>query len=171
MLFQYCGDVSAAAQTFVFGPPPATDLAITKTDGQLSAVPGNPISYTITVTNLGPTPVSGATVTDTLPAPLVGASWTCAASPGSSCSPAGLGNILDAINLLVGGTATYTLTAGIDPFARLPLTNPATVSPPAGVTDSNGTNDSASDMDTLDPSVDVSVVRSTPPNRRRSGGS
>ena len=33
----------------------STDLALAKTDGQPTAVPGNSVTYTITVTNNGPT--------------------------------------------------------------------------------------------------------------------
>ena len=33
---------------------PEADLSITKTDGQTDAVPGDPISYTIVVSNAGP---------------------------------------------------------------------------------------------------------------------
>ena len=39
------------------------DLAIAKTDGQTAYVPGTPISYTITVTNAGPSTATGVTIT------------------------------------------------------------------------------------------------------------
>ena len=46
----------------------ATDLAITKTDGNTSVVPGTSDTYTIVVSNNGPDTVIGASVSDPLPA-------------------------------------------------------------------------------------------------------
>ena len=43
------------------------DLSITKSDGQTTAVPGTPVTYTIVATNAGPSPANGAMVTDTPP--------------------------------------------------------------------------------------------------------
>ena len=43
------------------------DLAVTKTDGSLTYTPGMPVTYTITVTNSGPSDAIGAIVTDALP--------------------------------------------------------------------------------------------------------
>src|SRR5262249_31276340 len=58
------------------------DLSITKTDDQTLAIPGAPLTYTITVQNAGPSDVVGAPVSDTFPPPLTGASWSCTATPG-----------------------------------------------------------------------------------------
>jgi uncharacterized repeat protein (TIGR01451 family) len=44
----------------------SSDLVVTKT-GPGGAVPGDRITYTITVDNLGPSDASGVVVTDTLP--------------------------------------------------------------------------------------------------------
>ena len=63
---------------------PEADLSVTKTDGQTAAVPGQAVTYTIVVSNVGPSSVTGATVTDALSASLVNATWTCSASAGSS---------------------------------------------------------------------------------------
>ena len=38
---------------------PEVDLAVVKDDGQTTYVPGTPISYTITVTNAGPSTATG----------------------------------------------------------------------------------------------------------------
>src|SRR5262249_59186033 len=58
------------------------DLAITKTDDAVAVVAGTSTTYTITVTNAGPTAVEGAGVTDAFPAALTGVTWTCSAGPG-----------------------------------------------------------------------------------------
>ena len=61
---------------------PQADLGVTKTDGQTTAVAGLPITYTIAVGNGGPDAANGATVTDTVPPAILGASWTCAGAGG-----------------------------------------------------------------------------------------
>ncbi len=60
------------------------DLAISKTDGVVNIVPGTTTTYTIVVTNNGPSDVVGATVSDILPAAILGDSWTRSRTP---CSP------------------------------------------------------------------------------------
>src|SRR5438876_7615474 len=55
---------------------PEVDLSVTKTDGTTTVVPGNGDTYTITVTNNGPSTADSATLTDTIPAALTAASCT-----------------------------------------------------------------------------------------------
>ncbi|RLE33528.1 MAG: hypothetical protein DRJ61_07050, partial [Acidobacteria bacterium] len=61
------------------------DLAITKDDGRTEAVPGQPLTYTITVTNRGGHPskddIFGARVEDLFPSELLDVSWTCDPTP------------------------------------------------------------------------------------------
>lgn len=136
------------------------DLSISKTDGQNSAVPGTSTTYTITVSNAGPNNVTGAEVTDTLPGILSGASWTCTASLGSTCTASGSGSISDSsVDLLSGGTATYTVSATIAASATGILVNTASVVVPGTVTDPNSSNNSATDNDTLTPQADIAVVK------------
>ncbi len=47
--------------------PPTADLSITKTDGVTSVAAGGTVTYTIVVSNAGPSPVTSAPVTDTFP--------------------------------------------------------------------------------------------------------
>jgi hypothetical protein len=102
------------------------------------------------VGNAGPADVVGATVTDTLPATLQSATWTCSASAGSGCTASGTGNISDTVDLLSGGTLTYSLTASVDLAATGSLANTATVAA-AGTIDPDSSNNSATDTDTLLP--------------------
>ena len=138
---------------------PQADLAVTKTDGVTTVVPGTSTTYTIVVSNNGPSDAPGATVTDTLPAGISSATWTCAATAGSSCPASGLGNINVAVNLLAGGSATFTLVATISQGAVGNLVNTATVTAPAGVTDPNPANNSATDTDTLTPLADLAITK------------
>lgn len=136
----------------VIPPPPDVDLAITKTDGVTTAIPGSSLTYTIVASNAGPNPVLAATVTDTFPPSLSGISWTCSASVGSTCSPSGVGNINDiAVNLLAGGTATYTVSVNTSSSASGSLVNTANIIAPITVNDTNLANNSATDTDTYIP--------------------
>ncbi len=137
----------------------SADVAITKTDGSATEVPGTPVTYTIVATNNGPSAVTGATVSDTLPATLTGATWTCVASAGATCAASGTGNISDTVNLALGATATYTLTANVSSSATVSIANTATVAVPAAVSDPTPLNNSATDTDTLNASADMSVTK------------
>jgi uncharacterized repeat protein (TIGR01451 family) len=142
----------------VSGPAEA-DLSVTKTDGRTTAASGQPVAYTIVVSNAGPGFVTGATVTDTPPPALTGVSWTCVGSGGGTCTASGTGGISDTVNLPVAGKATYTLTGTISGSATGTLTNTASLTAPDGVTDLNPANNSAADTDTLQPGADLSVTK------------
>jgi len=139
----------------------SSDLSVLKTHAPGTAIPGQPITYTITVSNAGPDVASGAVVLDTLPAPLLNATWTCSASAGSACTASGSGSIVDTVSLLLGGTATYVVTGMIDPAATGFLVNTATV---GGVSDPDPTNNSAFDGDTLGPKTDLGVTKTDSPD-------
>jgi len=130
----------------VYGP----DLGITKDDGLDGVSAGQQVTYSIVVSNLGNSNATGVGVTDILPATLLNGSWTCVASAGSACGNAnGTGNINETVNILAGGTVTFTLQAtvigvlGVDDV----VINTATVVQPLGFGDNNPNNDSATDED------------------------
>jgi large repetitive protein len=131
-------------------PPPTADLSITKTDGVTTVNAGGALTYTIVVSNAGPLAVSGATVTDTFPASLTVNSWTCSAPVGSSCTTGGSGNSrTGTVSLPNGGSVTFTATATVSATAAGSVTNTATVAVPAGFTDPNTGNNSATDTDLI----------------------
>ncbi len=140
----------------------AADLAVTKTDGKTSAVPGTSTTYTITVSNAGPDDVTGASVSDPLPAGVTGGNWTfVSASGGGTVSgpSSGSGALANTVNLPVNASVTFSFTVQVSPSATGTLTNTATVTPPAGVTDTNPTNNSATDTDSLTPQADLSITK------------
>jgi len=163
-------DGADAGSAHVFRAVADADLAVTKSDGQAVAVPGESLTYVIVASNAGPDPAIGATVTDTLPGTLLGATWTCSASPGSSCAPSGSGSINDSVDLLAGGTATYLLTATVSPAATGALSNTITVAPAVGAIDTNPANNSATDTDSLQPEGDLGVTKSDAPDPVQTGG-
>jgi len=136
------------------------DLAVTKSNGTVTSVPGAMTTYTIVVSNSGPSPAVGASIVDTFPASLTGVTWTCvAAGAGSACNAAGIGNISEAINVGVGGSVTFTATGTIDPAATGSLVNTATAAVGATQTECNTTNNSQTDTDTLDPQATVTITK------------
>ena len=140
---------NSATDTDTFVPPSA-DLQITKTDNATDYAANSSVQYSIVASNLlGPTNVVGATVTDNFSANLTGVTWTCSGSGGASCTAAGAGNINDTVSLPVGGSVQYTVNATVVASPSGPLVNTATISVPAGITDTNSGNNSATDTDQL----------------------
>ena len=138
---------------------PQSNLGVTKTDSGTIAVPGQPVTYTLVVTNAGPSRVTGATVRDVVPAALRGVTWTCVASVGSACLATGTGTIDTTVDLAVGGTVTFTLTGTVAPEATGTLENTVTVEPPTGVMDPTPPDNTHTDQDTLTPRADLAITK------------
>ena len=139
---------NSATDTDLLGPP--ADLQITVNDGQTSAVPGSPITYTIVVTNAGPNAATGAAVADAFPSTLTGVTYTATATGGATgFAQSGTGNIGNTVNMPSGSTVTYTAKATVSPAATGALSDTATVTPPTNVSDPNLANNTATDTDTL----------------------
>ena len=159
--------------TDVDGLTPTVDLAITKTDGVTTVLPGQILAYTMVATNAGPSAANGATMADTFPAALTNVAWTCAASAGASCGSAnGTGNINTTANLLPGATVTFTVNATVSASATGSITNTATIAAPAGVAEPNTSNNSATDVDNINVVADLAIsktdgVTTLVPDKRR----
>ncbi len=93
----------------------ATSLSINKDDHTPTYIPGTSTTYTIIVTNNGLSTVTGATVTDPLPA-----GTTFISASGGATDNAGTVSYTTG-TLAPGGTATFTVTIG-----NLPLVGPTT---------------------------------------------
>src|SRR4029079_12550823 len=73
---------------------PQADLTVSKSSTPEPYVPGAAFTYTLVVSNAGPSDVVNARVQDLLPAPLAGFNWTCTPTAPASCgTPSGVGNI------------------------------------------------------------------------------
>ena len=84
-------------------PQLVADLAITKTPSAATVAAGAPLTWTLVVTNAGPSTATDAPVTDTFAPAFTGVTWTCTATAGSSCGAAsGVGAIATTVTLLVG---------------------------------------------------------------------
>jgi len=145
------------------------DLAITKTDGQTTAVPGEELVYTIVASNpSGPSDAFASAVTDSFAADLTNCDVTCEATGGGSCTAEEVADQEDGkpvleidqtVDLPVGGSVTFTVTCTIDPAATGSLSNTASVAVPAGMTDPTPGDNTATDVDTLVPTGDLTISK------------
>ncbi|MFL6234869.1 MAG: beta strand repeat-containing protein, partial [Thermoanaerobaculia bacterium] len=136
---------------------PQADLGVTKTDGVTTVTAGGSLTYTIVVSNAGPSDASGGgIVTDTFPASLT-CTWTCAGAGGGICLPSGSGNINDAVNVPSGGSLTYTASCTVSASATGTISNTATASISTGPPDPNPANNSATDTDTVTAAAGATV--------------
>jgi len=126
------------------------DLKVTVTDGKASALPGSKNTYTIVVTNAGPSKVSGAIIRDTFPSTFTGVTYTATQSGSASgFTASGSGNISNTVTMPPASTITFKATGTISASATGSISDTATVTAPSGVTDPNAANNSATDTDTL----------------------
>ena len=150
-------NTASGAVTFVS----SADLAITKSVSPNPVIAGTNLTYTITVSNAGPSTATGVVVTDTLPAQISVLSVT----PSSGTCTAGIpGNPLQPLTCTMGnvaksGTATVVVVAAV--ASNVPsgtvVNNNASVS--SAVADPNNANNSATAADTVLTSADLSVVK------------
>ncbi len=148
-----------STQPFNIVISPAADLAVTATDGVTSATPGNNVSYTVVVTNHGPSTATGATIVDNFPAALTGVSFIAVTSGGATgFTTSGTGNINDTVTMPSGSTITYTISGTINPAATGSLSNTATATVASGTVDTNPANNSATDTDTLTVQTELAIT-------------
>ena len=125
------------------------DLKITCTDGKTTVVNGSSDTYTITVTNTGLQNLNGAVITDTFPAQVQNVSYTAMGKSGATGFSAGSGNINQSLNLPPNSSVTYKATGFINGNSGTVISNAANVSVPAGVSDPNTADNTATDKDTI----------------------
>ena len=125
------------------------DLKITCTDNKTTVAAGSLNTYTITVTNTGLENVNGAVVTDTFPAQVQNVSYTATGKTGATGFSAGSGNINQSLNLPPNSSVTYKATGFINGNSGTVISNAANVSVPAGVSDPNTADNTATDKDTI----------------------
>jgi uncharacterized repeat protein (TIGR01451 family) len=126
------------------------DLKVTVSDGKTAAVAGTKDTYTIVVTNAGPSSVAGAIIKDNFPATFTGVTFTATQTGGASgFTVAGSGNIQNTVTMPAGSKITYRATGTISASATGSISDTASATAPSGVTDPNLANNSATDTDTL----------------------
>ena len=134
--------------TFTIDVIAAADLTIDKTSGAYFTPTGGPVTYTIVVSNPGPSDVTMAEVFDDPPDRLGNVTWTCTPSGAASCITSGIDLINnEPVNLPEGTSVTFTLDAMLLDDLNDPITNTASVTTPAGVLELAPANNSDSDTD------------------------
>ncbi len=125
------------------------DLSAVITDGVAAVGWGQPYDFTITVSNAGPTAVTGATVAWAMPAQLASASWTCAGT-GTCGAASGSGSIASTANLPAGTSVTYSVSSTlVSGSSSSSMSNLVTVDPPGSISDNNTNNNQAIDIDAI----------------------
>jgi uncharacterized repeat protein (TIGR01451 family) len=125
--------------------PTVPMVSITKTSSTTAALaPNGSVTYTVTVKNTGASDAAGTVVSDPLPAGIVSAAWSCAATGGAACPNAG-GSITSANPLNetlatfpAGSSVVYTITTTNADSLPAAVLNTATASPPGSGLCANG---------------------------------
>lgn len=133
----------------------SADLVVLKNGPTVVSASGD-LTWTVTVTNAGPSSANGAVFSDNVPAGVSNFSWTCDRATGGAVCPnaSGTGAISQTIATFPAGSSlTYTLT-GTAPVSGS-ATNTAMVTPPDSVTDPDLTNNEDSTI--------TQVSEATPP--------
>lgn len=128
--------------------PTDIDLAMTKIASSPTATVGGPVAYTVTARNYGPgnATANNVPIIDTMPSQLTGVTWTCSGAGGGICSaPTGTGSINTTATLPFNSSVTYTISSTVTSTTTpgTQITNTASLTVPAGITDYNSGNNSA----------------------------
>jgi uncharacterized repeat protein (TIGR01451 family) len=143
---------------------PKSDLRLTKSGTPNPVVAGTNLTYTLTVSNNGPSTAQNVTIKDVLPAAVVVASVTPGA--GNSCTPGVPGDALQPLTCNMGtlaNGASESVTLVVTVLASTPagttLLNQATAS--SDSVDPNNGDNKASASTTVNTSADVVIVKTS----------
>jgi uncharacterized repeat protein (TIGR01451 family) len=131
---------------------PTADLSVSKGDSPDPVVAGNQVTYTMVVTNNGPSTAQSVVLADPLPA---GTSFVSADGGGSESGGTVTWNLGDLAN---GASATVHLTVAVNAGRTSGISNTATVS--SDTLDAISGNDSATAGTGVDILADLSIVKS-----------
>jgi uncharacterized repeat protein (TIGR01451 family) len=161
------GDVDATnnSATDAAGATAQADLALTKVSDVTTSPARGDVTFTLEVTNRGPSTASAVQVADTL-APDFQA--TDVTSTSGTCTTA---VVCQLGSLAPGEVATVTIVARVlDGAASSTATNTATVQDTGGSADPVADNDTAQVDITVPPSSDLQVTKSVSPAEPQAGG-
>jgi uncharacterized repeat protein (TIGR01451 family) len=150
---------------------PSADVTVTKVDTPDPVTPGNNLTYTITVTDAGPSSAAGVSLSDPIPA---NTTFVSLASPGgwSCATPAvgGTGTVTCTIPTLAPGPVVFTLVVATNATLANGLTLTNTASVASTTVDPNLTNQTATATTaTGTASADLSVTKVDTPDPVFSG--
>ncbi|MGQ9895730.1 MAG: hypothetical protein ACUVSY_18270, partial [Roseiflexus sp.] len=139
------------------------DLAVTRTSDPAVPQAGQPITYTLTATNAGPSTVVDATVVNVFPVSVTNLLWSCSATSGSACPSAGSGSINVPVTLAPGGSAVFTATGVVSSAALTMPPHSAIVTVPGNVTDPDPDNNVFTDSGGLGRPADLTIGKTVAP--------
>lgn len=145
---------------------PVVDVLVTKIDSADPVNAGGTIIYSLFVSNSGPSTANNVVVTDILPTGVSFASGTV--SQGSVSESGGV--VTASLGTLAsGGSATVTLNVNVDDSTQGTISN--TVSVVSDETDTNGVNNSDTELTSVTPVVDLALTKSDSVDPVNAGGS
>ena len=127
---------------------PSADLSISKSSNT-GFLDFGLMQYTLVVSNAGPNAVSSATVLDNFAPSLSNVLWSCTGISGGACNASGTGSINQLVDLPVGASVVYSITATVALPLPVSISNTASVSVPLGTTDPVAGNNSATVLDVI----------------------
>ena len=143
------GPSSAALSVIPGSSGSSADLSISKSNGTNFVNGAAPVDYLIVVTNAGPAGVIGARVSDTIGAgtDFGAATWQCTALNGAACPStlSGSGALDAMVDLPNAASVQFLFSALPNAAGETPISNVASVTLPAAITDPNLGNNVASD--------------------------
>lgn len=165
--YHYNSDFGDPAESLTYTSLYKSESSVTKTDNQTTASAGDPITYDIVVSNAGPSPLIGGTVSDTMPTDLENVTWTCVTDPDpvdqfsdTDCITAsGTGDINTTVNIDSGESLIYTVTGTVVASPTGDLNNTVTITPPATYAPEDNAADNTATDNTEIPISDLQVTK------------
>ena len=142
--------------------PVDLDLSVTKDDGVTEAVPGTQVVYTIVAANAGPGDEDNALITDVFPSGLTCDYTSIAAGGATGNTATGSGSLGDNLAMPSGSSVTYTVTCDIASTATGTIDNTVQIS--TANNDTDPSNNTASDVNTLTPEADMAMTATDAPD-------
>lgn len=132
----------------------STDLTVDKSSSPDPYVPGDMITYTIFVTNAGPSTSTAITVTEAMPVGLTDVVFTPSAGVYDAASGSWAG-----LAITPGGSATLTITATVPPGQSGALINTVSIAPADGALDHNLVDNTDVAQSPTDVAADLSITK------------
>ena len=150
---------STPVQVVGFMKAVGADLAVTKSDSPDPVLAGNSLSYTLTITNNGPTTSTGSVLTDILPSGVTFASST----PGPPTCTESNGTVAcDLGDLVANASTTVTIQVAVNGTTTGTITN--TVSVAGNEVDPDTANNTTTASTLVKPVADLSVAKNDSPD-------
>ena len=137
------------------------DLGITKTSNPKPVIAGNNLSYTITLSNNGPSSLLASDIVkinENFPLGYIASTFT----PSTGTFDKNTGN-WTGLTLTQGQTANLTIGGSVAANATGTLSNTASVIAPTGTTDNNTLNNSATENTAVNRQIDFEITKTATP--------